>query len=55
MDAGAVNEGSNIVNNSDLDLENTSTFLLFLQTLMPWNQVNPDTGRLLGGFEPPNR
>ena len=56
MDAGAVrNEGSNSVNNSDLDLENTSTFLLFLQTLMPWNQVNPDTGRLLGGFEPPNR
>ena len=30
MDAGAVrNEGSNSVNDSDLDLENTSTFLLF--------------------------
>ena len=54
MDGGAVgNERSSGVNDSDLDLENTSTFLLFLQTLMPWNQVNPDTGRLLGGFEPP--
>ena len=51
-DRGARNTGTN---DSDLDLENTNTFLLFLQTLMPWNQVNPDTGRLLGGFEPPNR
>eukprot|EP00943_MAST-04B_sp_MAST-4B-sp1_P003145 g3145.t1 len=48
---------SNGENNSpyetDLDLENTNAFLLFLQTLMPWNQVNPTTGQMLGGFAQP--
>ena len=46
------NNNNNTSYDSDLDLENTNAFLLFLQTLMPWNQVNPTTGTMLGGFMP---
>ena len=46
------NSNNNTSYDSDLDLENTNAFLLFLQTLMPWNQVNPTTGTMLGGFMP---